>query len=147
METTTGKVENPESNSLLEMYLKTKRLLQDFDFMEDELRFFKKVIRQYLLKLGDSLNTKVEKVNSQIYELEMDKHLLRNEVLTELELLDLTIKGLTDQKLRTLEEAAGQLELKVADLFQKLKQFKKELFEVTEEVVRSEEQRQNDRVA
>ncbi len=135
METKTSQVDKTENSRLQDLYLKTSHLLTDFDFMEDELRFFKKVINQYLSKTNAALNRQVEQVKNQIYQLEMDKQLLRDEVLTQLNVLDLTLKGLTRDAEGKLDEIETGIQGKEQGLFEKFRSFKHDLFEVTEKVI------------
>ncbi|MGV3508433.1 MAG: hypothetical protein ACO1N7_04025 [Sphingobacteriaceae bacterium] len=129
------KAHSNEKNDLITLYLKVNDWVSDLDFLEDESKFFKKVIAKYLLTVNASENRRIKQVQMQLYKLEEAKSLLNDELLNLRHLLDRQIKRFTkeqDDKIRDLDKA---LEFKISQLNDSFRTFKLALYKITQQLV------------
>ena len=117
------------------LYVKTNEWLDDIDFLEAEISFFKKILKMHFSGTVPGFAVKVTQIEKQLSKLELSKHVTRAEVINHREVLDLLIKNFITQEEETLRQQHLKLEVKVNDLNQSFRKFKNELFILTEELI------------
>ena len=117
------------------LYAKTKEWLDDIDFLEAEMSFFKKIFKMYFYDAVPGFTVKVVQIEKQLSKLELNKHVIRAEVNNHREVLDLLIKNFITHEEETLRQQHLKLEVRVNELNQSFRKFKNELFRLTEELI------------
>lgn len=121
--------------NLQALYIKTNEWLDDIDFLGDEIRFFRKILKMHFSDAAPSYAVRIEQVEKQLFKLELNKHAIRAEVINHREVLDLLIKNLIFQEEEALRNQHIKLEEEIAELDQSFRNYKNELFHVTEELM------------
>lgn len=117
------------------LYIRTNEWLDDIDFLGDEIRFFKKILKMYFSEALPVFSQRKEQVEKQLSKLEINKHVIRAEIMNHREVLDLLIKNFISQEEENLRQQHLKLEVKITDLNQSFRKFKNELFVLTEELM------------
>lgn len=121
--------------NLQALYIKTNEWLDDIDFLEAEMTFFKKILSIHFSGSVPGFTVKVVQIEKQLSTLELNKHVTRAEVINHREVLDLLIKNFITHEEETLRQQHLKLELRVNELNQSFRKFKNELFTLTEDLI------------
>ena len=121
--------------NLQQLYIRTNDWLDEIDFCESEVRFFKKVSDLYILKSDTVAKRRVEQLQNELFQLQLDKHSLRTDVINHREVIELLIKDLISMKEEELKEKHEDLESRVSQLHQSFMNYKISLFKITEEII------------
>ena len=121
--------------NLADYYSRANEWLNDLDFLEDELRFFKKILKLHFSNTVEATAVQIELVERQLAKLELNKHVIKAELNNYREMLDLLIKNMITQDEDFLREQHRTLELRIHLLNQSYQSFKNELFHVTEDLM------------
>ena len=121
--------------NLQSLYIKTNEWLDDIDFLGDEIRFFKKILKMYFPHVNPAFALKTEQAEKQLSKLEINKHVIGAEVINHRKVLDLLIKNFISQEEETLRQQHLKLEVKITELNQSFRKFKNDLFGLTEELM------------
>lgn len=128
-------VEKLGNLDLQALYVQSNEWLDDIEFLEAEMSFFKKIFKTYFYGAVPGFTVKVVQVEKQLSKLELSKHVIHAEVINHREVLDLLIKNFITHDEETLRQQHLKLEVKVNELNQTCRKFKNELFRLTEELV------------
>ena len=128
-------VEKLGNLDLQALYVKTNEWLDDIDFLEAEMGFFKKIFKMYLYDAVPGFTVKIVQVEKHLAQLELSKHVIRAEVINHREVLDLLIKNFITHEEEALRQQHLKLEVRVNELNQSFRKFKNELFRLTEELI------------
>jgi len=121
--------------NLQQLYLRTNDWLDEIDFCESEVRFFKKVSDLYILKSDAVAKSRVEQLQSELFQLQLDKHSIRTDIINHREVIELLIKDLISMKEEELKTKHEDLESRIAQLNQSFMNYKISLFRITEEII------------
>jgi len=135
METKIYPIEKLGDLNLQKLYSRTTVWLDELDFCESEVQFFKKVLELYILKSDAVAKSRIEQKQSELFDLQIDKHVIEAEVATHREVVELLIKNLISQKEEDLREKHEDLESRISLLNQSFMNFKINLFKLTEEII------------
>jgi hypothetical protein len=125
-------------DELQELYLESKHWLSDIHFEEDEIRFLRKVIDNYLVPgLKNEQLIEINNFNGALAQQDANIPYLKSKITGLLKLIGILINE-TDKEIRIeLVEQFATLETEMKTLFEAVKQIKKLLFLFTEEVMRT----------
>ncbi|MDB4901951.1 MAG: hypothetical protein JWQ63_1232 [Mucilaginibacter sp.] len=125
-------------DELQELYLECKHWLSDIHFEEDEIRFLRKVIDNYLVPgLKNEQLIEINNFNGALAQQDANIPYLKSKITGLLKLIGILINE-TDKEIRIeLVEQFATLETEMKTLFEAVKQIKKLLFLFTEEVMRT----------
>jgi hypothetical protein len=125
-------------DELQELYLESKHWLSDIHFEEDEIRFLRKVIGNYLVPgLKNEQLIEINNFNGALAQQDANIPYLKSKITGLLKLIGILINE-TDKEIRIeLVEQFATLETEMKTLFEAVKQIKKLLFLFTEEVMRT----------
>lgn len=135
MSTRIHPIEKLGNINLADYYSRANDWLNDLDFLEDELRFFKKILKLHFSNTVEATAVQIELVERQLAKLELNKQVIRAELNNYREMLDLLIKNMITQDEDFLREQHRTLELRINLLNQSYQTFKNELFHVTEDLM------------
>jgi hypothetical protein len=121
--------------NLQDYYMKANDWMDDLDYLEDELRFFKKILKLHFSDTVDATAVQIEQVERQLSKLELNKEMIRVQVINHREVLDLLIKNLITQEEEFILKEHRDLGLKIMGLNQSFKMFKTEFFQKTEDLM------------
>lgn len=121
--------------NLQALYIKTNEWLDDIDFLGDEIRFFRKILKMHFSDAAPAYAVRIEQIEKQLFKLELNKHAIRAEVINHREVLDLLIKNLIFQEEEALRKQHLKLEVEIKELNQAIRKYKDELFHVTEDLM------------
>ncbi|MDB5145489.1 MAG: hypothetical protein JWQ66_4202 [Mucilaginibacter sp.] len=125
-------------DELQELYLESKHWLTDVEFLEDEIRFLKKIINSYLIP--DIKNGQLIEINDFKKELaQQDTNIphLKSEITALLKFIGAIINE-TNRKISIdLIEQIAILETKMKTTFEAVKQVKKSLFRFIDEIMKT----------
>jgi len=126
-------------DELQELYLESKHWLSDLHFEEDEIRFLRKMINNYLLPglKNDQLN-RIESFNKPLLRYDANIPLLKNKINELLKLIGSLINETNKEIGVDLLEQFTALELEMKTLFESVKQVKKLLFLFADDVMKTE---------
>ena len=133
MKTNSTQATKSLENSIEYFCLKTDKWLSELDFISNEIRFFKKVVQNYLKKIDGELKEKIDLVKKGIIAIEQKKQLLNSDLVKYREVLDRP-KDLAVIDEKKLEEQLSNLQSKFNELNRDVRELKEDLFRVTEEV-------------
>jgi ferritin-like metal-binding protein YciE len=132
-------VQDPELEyELQELYILSNHWMSDIHFAEDEIRFLKNMLNNYLvpnlkndfLKEIENFNNILEQQNANIFH-------LKNKIRNLLKFIGPLINESNKQISVDLIEKFTGLETEVKTLFESVKQVKKSLFSFTEDVMKT----------
>lgn len=112
--------------------------LKDMDFLDIERKFIKKLIKDYVAGSGLITPQSVEEFNQRLFQLEIDIHCLRDDIITSQTKADLIIKKMVTGGRSVLMEQHRALKLRYDGLFASFKQFKQDLFGITSWIIEEE---------
>jgi hypothetical protein len=121
--------------NLQEYYLKANDWLDDLDYLEDELRFFRKIMKLHFSDTAEASAVQTEQVERQLAKLELNKEMIRAQVINHREVLDLLIKNLITQEEEFILKEHRDMGLKIMGLNQAFKMFKTDFFHKTEDLM------------
>ena len=108
-------------------------LLNDIDFLDDELRFFKKILKLHFSLPANAI--RIEFVEKQLFRLELNKQMIRAEVINHREVLELLVKNLISLEEDNVRDQNRDLEQKLTELNILFKKFKSDFFHLTEDLM------------
>jgi len=123
-------------DELQELYLESKHWLSDIHFAEDEIRFLKRVINNYLIPgVANNQLIEIDKFNRELDQQDANILALKNKNTELLKLIGILVNG-TDKEIGIglVEKFAG-LETEMKTLFEAVKHIKRSLFLFTEGVM------------
>jgi len=124
---------------LQELYLESKHWLSDLHFEEDEIRFLKKMITNYLVPgLNNEQLNRIESFNKPLSRYEANIPLLKNKINELLRLIGNLINEKEKRIGIDLLEEFTALELEMKALFEAVKDVKKLLFLFADDVMKAE---------
>jgi hypothetical protein len=126
-------VEKLGAINLQELYLRANDWLDDIDFLDDELRFFKKILKLHFSLPANAI--RIEFVEKQLFRLELNKQMIRAEVINHREVLELLIKNLISLEEDNVRDQHRDLEQKLTELNILFKKFKSDFFHLTEDLM------------
>jgi hypothetical protein len=133
-------IQDPElEGELQELYILSNHWISDIHFEEDEIRFLKKIINNYLvpgLKSGQ-LNEIVD-FNKTLTQQDENIANLKNKIAGLLKFIGGLVNDSNAEIRIDLVEKFAALEAEMKTLFESVKQVKKLLFSFTEEVMKTE---------
>ena len=115
MKTNSTQATKSLENSIEYFCLKTDKWLSELDFISNEIRFFKKVVQNYLKKIDGELKEKIDLVKKGIIAIEQKKQLLNSDLVKYREVLDRP-KDLAVIDEKKLEEQLSNLQSKFNEL-------------------------------
>ena len=121
--------------NLQEYYLKANDWLDDLAYLEDELRFFRKIMKLHFSDTAEATAVQTEQVERQVAKLELNKEMVRAQVINHREVLDLLIKNLITQEEEFILKEHRDMGLKIMGLNQAFKMFKTDFFHKTEDLM------------
>lgn len=121
--------------NLQDYYLKVNDWLDDLDYLEDEIRFFRKIMKLHFSDTAEATAVQTEQVERQLAKLELNKEMIRAQVINHREVLDLLIKNLITQEEESILKEHRDLGLKIMGLNQAFKMFKADFFHKTEDLM------------
>ena len=121
--------------NLQEYYLKANDWLDDLAYLEDELRFFRKIMKLHFSDTAEATAVQTEQVERQVAKLELNKEMIRAQVINHREVLDLLIKNLITQEEEFILKEHRDMGLKIMGLNQAFKMFKTDFFHKTENLM------------
>jgi len=123
---------------LQELYLESKHWLSDIRFAEDEIRFLKKVINNYLIPgVKNNQLIEIDNFNRELDQQDANILPLKNKITELLKLIGILVNE-TDKEIGIglVEQFAG-LEAEMKTLFEAVKHIKRLLFLFTEGVMKA----------
>jgi hypothetical protein len=124
---------------LQELYILSKHWISDIHFIEDELRFLKHVVEKHLApNLENEQLFEVDDFNEVFVQTEGNIPALKTEVSDFLKFIAPLIKKPDTMIGLNLLEKFTALDTEMKTLFESLKQVKKLLFSLTEDVIKTE---------
>jgi len=135
MKTNIYPVEKLGSLDLQQLYSRANEWLDDIDFCETEVRFFKKVSDLYILKSDKVTRNRIEQIQKELFQLQLDKHVIRADVINHREVIELLIRNLITQDEQQLKQRQEDLESRISQLNNAFRDFKNSLFKLTEEII------------
>ncbi len=121
---------------LQELYLASKHWLSDIDFISDELRFFKDVIRKYFVQgQGVRIGTKLDGYAMMLDQLERESLKITARVTDYLKFMEPYVSDPAKKIGLSLIEKHTTLENDMSSLFDAAKLLKKSIFSLAEEVM------------
>lgn len=121
--------------NLQDYYIKANDWLDDLDYLEDELRFFRKMLKLHFSDTAEATAVQTEQVERQVAKLELNKEMVRAQVINHREVLDLLIKNLITQEEEFILKEHRDMGLKIMGLNQAFKMFKTDFFHKTEDLM------------
>lgn len=121
--------------NLQEYYLKANDWLDDLAYLEDELRFFRKIMKLHFSDTAEATAVQTEQVERQVAKLELNKEMIRAQIINHREVLDLLIKNLITQEEEFILKEHRDMGLKIMGLNQAFKMFKTDFFHKTEDLM------------
>jgi hypothetical protein len=129
---------------LQELYILSQHWLQDISFMEDEMRFFKNILRKYQeTGLLNEMPSKAPDFTTKIREQEQRLDSLKIKIPEFLHFLKPFIGNSKTEMDFAFLEKYNKLEAELKTLFAEVKTTKKELFAYTEAIMTTEKAEQN----
>jgi hypothetical protein len=123
---------------LQELYLESKHWLSDIHFGEDEIRFLKKVINNYLIPgLKDGRLIEIDKFNHELDQQDANILPLKNKITELLKLIGTLVNERDKDIGIDLVEKFAALEAEMKTLFEAVKHIKGSLFLFTEGVMKA----------
>lgn len=124
---------------LQELYILSEHWLQDISFMEDEMRFFKNILRKYQeAGLLNEMPCKATGFTTKIQEQEQRLDFLKIKIPEFLHFLKPFIENSKTEMDFAFLEKYNKLEAELKTLFAEVKTTKKELFTYTEAIMTTE---------
>jgi len=120
---------------LQDYYIKANDWLDDLGYLEDELRFFRKLLKLHFSDSAEATAVQTEQVERQLAKLELNKEMIRAQVINHREVLDLLIKNVITQEEEFILRENRDLGLKIMGLNQSFKMFKTDFFHKTEDLM------------
>ena len=126
-------------DELQELYLESKHWLSDLHFDEDEIRFLRKMINNYLVPAlkNEQLN-KIESFSKALARHDANIPRLKNKITELLKLLGTLINETKKEIGMDLIEQFAALETEMKTLFEAVKEVKKRLFVFAEDLMKAE---------
>lgn len=128
-----------KENNVQSLFVLCKYWHSDLKFFEDELRFFKRLIDKYFiwLVLGDNINKTLLTI-VHVNNLEKRRMTLEGNLEKHLHLLSTIVEHPYPQKPQDYKDGHGYLETEISEFLKEFRKVKKEVFQSTEEVMRTE---------
>jgi hypothetical protein len=124
---------------LQELYILSNHWISDIHFEEDEIRFLKKVINDYLLPgLKNEQLNKIVEFNKTLTQEDVNISSLKSKITELLKFIGSLINDSNSEVSIDLIEKFAVLEAEMKTLFESVKQVKKLLFSFSEEVMKTE---------
>ncbi len=121
------------------IYAITKHWQSDVDFYTVEIKFLKKLIKKYFIWItDDKYVAEVEQVRRNLKKFNKEKKGLKKMINRHLSHINSLIENTFSTDEQEIREDHGLLELEVARLTKNFRVIKKEVFNVTEEVLSKE---------
>lgn len=140
----TKQADSQQEYELQELYILSQHWLQDISFMEDEMRFFKNILRKYQeAGLLNEMPCKATGFITKIQEQEQRLDFLKIKIPEFLHFLKPFIDNSKTEMDFAFLEKYNKLEAQLKTLFAEVKTTKKELFAYTEAIMTTEKAEQN----
>ncbi len=124
--------------NLQEIYLESNQWLKDLEFLDIERKFLRKIIKDYVTDSGLISGNMIERFNKQLFELEIEIHTLRDDVLTIQTKMDLMVKDLITGGRKEVKATYQTIRHRMDELFASFKRFKQELFQLANQIIEEE---------
>ena len=121
------------------LYIMAEKWQSELKFFEDELRFLKELIGKFfisLIEVGHIDHTK--QLVDDLLDLEKKRKSLEKNIGKHLHQLTKMVESQFLQDTQGYKERHGQLETEMSEFLKNFREAKKELFHVTEEIMKSE---------
>ena len=123
---------------LQEIYIGMNHWLRDLDFLDTERRFFRKIIKEYVSNSGLISLAIAEQFDQRLFQLEIDIHSLRDDIVSCKTRADMVIEKLVTGGSREIMEEYQKLGARYNELFSAFRKFKQELFDLTSRIIEEE---------